>query len=85
MEEDKILFQVISRSDGTAVQCHADSDSEIFQIVLAFHSILINKEKFAVALAFIAQMYSEDPTFKKALNDATVDMPDFDSILKNIK
>lgn len=85
MEEDKILFQVISRGDGTAVQCHTESDNEIFQVALAFHSILINKAKFAAALVFIAHMYSENPDFEKALNDATVDIPDFDSILKNIK
>lgn len=85
MEEDKILFQVISRGDGTAVQCHTESDNEIFQVALAFHSILINKPKFAAALAFIASMYNEDPNFEKALDDATVDMPDFDTILKNIK
>ena len=85
MEEGKILFQVISQGDGTAVQCHTENNNEIFQVALAFHSILINKPKFAAALAFIASMYSEDPNFEKALNDATVDIPDFNSILKNIK
>lgn len=85
MEEGKILFQVISHGDGTAVQCHTDNAEEIFQVALAFHSILINKPKYAAALAFIASMYNEDPNFEKALDDATVDMPDFDSLLKNIK
>ena len=85
MEERKILFQVISQGEGTAVQCHTESADEIFQVALAFHSILINKPKFAAALAFIASMYNEDPNFVKALDDATVDMPDFDSLLKNIK
>lgn len=85
MEENKILFQVISQGEGTAVQCHTESTNEIFQVALAFHSILINKPKFAAALAFIASMYNEDPNFGKALDEATVDMPDFDSLLKNIK
>ncbi len=85
MEEGKILFQVISQGDGTAVQCHTESAEEIFQVALAFHSILISKPKFAAALAFIASMYNEDPNFEKALDEATIDMPDFDSILKNIK
>ena len=85
MEEGKILFQVISQGDGTAVQCHTESVEEIFQVALAFHSILINKPKFAAALAFIASMYNEDPNFEKALDEATVHMPDFDSLLKNIK
>lgn len=85
MEENKILFQVVSQGDGTAVQCHTESAEEIFQVALAFHTILISKPKFAAALAFIASMYREDPNFEKALNDATVDIPDFNSILKNIK
>ena len=85
MEEGKIIFQVISQGEGTAVQCHTESTDEIFQVALAFHSILVNKPKFAAALAFIASMYNEDPNFEKALNEATVDIPDFDTILKNIK
>ena len=85
MEEGKILFQVISQDEGTAVQCHTDSPEEIFQVALAFHSILISKPKYAAALAFIASMYREDPNFGKVLDEATVDMPDFDSLLKNIK
>ena len=85
MEENKILFQVTSQGERTAVQCHAESPEEVFQVALAFHSILINKPKYAAALAFIASMYNEDPNFEKALDDATVEMPDFDSILKNTK
>ena len=85
MEEDKILLQVISSDNGTAVKCQTSNLEEAFQVALAIHTLVVSNPQIAFALISIANMQHADPDFAEILKNSTVDIPDFDSLLKNIK
>lgn len=85
MEENKVLFQVISEEGGTTVNCHVDGQQEAFQVALAIHQVIQGSPLIACMLASIIEMRKADPLFDKVLDEATIDMPDFESILKNTK
>lgn len=85
MEEDKILFQVISENGGSTVNCHIDGPREAFSVALAIYQVIQGVPLVACMLASIIEMRKADPEFDKILDESTVDIPDFESILKNIK
>lgn len=85
MEENKVLFQVISEENGTAVNCRISNQKEAFQVALAIHQAIEGSPLVSIMLATIIEMKKNDPDFVKALDEATIDMPDLESILKNTK
>lgn len=85
MEESKVLFQVTNEGGGISVQCHTDSEKEVFQVALAIHRLVSNSPLISVMLANIIEMEMKDPHFSEVLDNATIKMPDFESILKNDK
>lgn len=85
MEESKVLFQVINENDGTTVNCHVDGQKEAFQLALAIHQIIQGAPLVACMLATIIEIRKNDPEFDKVLDRSTVEMPDFEAILKNTK
>ena len=85
MEENKVLFQVISEEGGTAVNCHVDGQKEAFQVALAIHQVIYGSPLVACMFASIIEMRKADPLFDKILDQSTVEMPDFEAILKNNK
>ena len=85
MEESKVLFQVISEEGGTTVNCHVDGQKEAFQVALAIHQVIQGSPLVACMLATIIEIRKNDPDFDKILDRSTVEMPDFEAILKNNK
>lgn len=85
MEESKVLFQVISEEGGTTFNCHVDGQKEAFQVALAIHQVIQGSPLVACMLASIIEMRKADPNFDKVLDESTIDMPDFEAILKNTK
>ena len=85
MEENKVLFQVISEENGTAVNCRISNQEEAFKVALAIHQAIEGSPLVSIMLAAIIEMKKNDPDFVKALDEATIDMPDFEAILKNNK
>ena len=85
MEENKVLFQVISEEGGTTVNCRVDGQKEAFQVALAIHQVIQGSPLVACMLATIIEIRKNDPDFDKILDRSTVEMPDFEAILKNAK
>lgn len=85
MEESKVLFQVIREEGGTTVNCRIGGQEEAFQVALAIHQTIQGSPLVAFMLANIIQLHKTDPDFERILKDATIDMPDFEAILKNTK
>ena len=85
MKENKVLFQVSTQEGGTAVSCHVQGMEETFQVALAIHSLIAGSPTMAFMLSTIVEMSKKDPNFDKMLEEATIELPDFESILKNIK
>lgn len=83
-EETNFLFSVVRDSEGSAVHLHTESSEDIFAIALGIHQAIHGCPKIALFLAAIAQM-AQDDEFKDALDENTIEMPDFDEILKNTK
>ena len=85
MEDSKVLFQVISEEGGATVNCHVDGQEEAFQVALAIHQVIQGSPLVACMLATIIEIRKNDPNFDKILDQSTVEMPDFEAILKNTK
>lgn len=85
MEESKVLFQVISENDRSTVNCHIDGQEQAFQVALAIHQVIHGSPLVACMLAAIIEIRKNDPDFDKILAQSTVEMPDFEAILKNNK
>ena len=81
-EEEKVLFSVISQMNGTSVKCEASSQKELFQVALAIFSLKSAAPGLVEMIDILEQMY-EDPDFKQALEEATVELPDFNKLLRN--
>ena len=79
--EEKILFQVKSGDAGTVIKCSADGMEECFRVATGVYELL--RRSPGVALFFMA--IQSNPEVLKKIEDNSVDMPDFDEILKNIK
>lgn len=84
MEENNVLFSVVRDSEGSSVHLHTETSEDIFAVALGIHQAMYGCPKIALFLAAIAKM-SQDEDFKEALAENTIEMPDFDEILKNTK
>lgn len=82
MEEEKVLFSVISQMNGTSVKCEAHNEHELFQVALAIFSLKSASPALVDMIDLLEQMY-EDPAFKVALDEATIELPNFDDLLRN--
>jgi hypothetical protein len=85
MEENKVLFQVTNENGGSTVNCHIDGQEEAFAVALAIYQVIQGSPLVACMLASIIEMRKNDPEFDKVLDESTIDMPDFEAILKNTK
>lgn len=81
MEEEKVLLQVALEGEATSVFCHCADARQKFQVALAIFNILADSPGIATMFSSIIEM-SHDPEFQKALDAATVQVPDFNAILK---
>jgi hypothetical protein len=81
-EEEKVLFSVISQMNGTSVKCEASGPKELFQVALAIISLKSAAPALVEMIDILEQMY-EDSDFKQTLEEATVEIPDFNKLLRN--
>ena len=84
MEESNVLFSVVRDDEGSSVHLHTETSEDIFAVALGIHQAIHACPKIALFLATIAKMAQEED-FKEALAENTIEMPDFDEILKNTK
>lgn len=84
MEENKVLFSVVKKDEGSAVRLDACGSEELFAVALGIHQLIDQCPELTFMLSALIAM-SKDEEFKKKLEGSTIDMPDFDAILKNTK
>ena len=84
MEENKVIFSVTKDETGSSVKLEANGSEELFAVALGIHEIIQECPEVCFFLSTIIMM-SKDENFKKQIEEHTIEMPDFDSILKNIK
>lgn len=85
MKEEKILFQVTRLEDGaSAVSVHTETEEDLFAIALAMHQLISSNQTICELVEMCALM-STDKDFKKQLNLHTIEIPDFNKILKENK
>lgn len=82
MNEERILFSVSMQGEGTAISCSCMSAEEQFQVALAIHQLISSDNHILLFLKLISEL-SHDPDFQKALDEATIELPDFNQLLKH--
>lgn len=84
MTEEKILLQVSSMEEGTAVKLNMTKD-DIPAVSLALFDIYSRYPELLEYVQAICLMAMMDKDFEKKKKAGTIEIPDFDKILKNIK
>lgn len=84
-ENERVLFQVIDHGETTSVRFKTESADDIAKVAMAIDDIMrktpaLRKMMLAVSMA---AMFDKD--FKKTRDENTVDVPDFDKLLKDLK
>ena len=84
MEKDKVIFSVTKDGEGSAVMLDAKGQDDLFAVALGIHQAINQCPELTFMLSTII-MLEKDEDFQKKLSEATVDIPDFNAILKNTK
>ena len=83
MENNRDLLVIRNEGDGTRLTFSCESDKDMFDVCTALVSAIYKHPEFSI---FFRKVYEllEDAEFRSALDAATLDFPDFNSILKNL-
>ena len=81
MEKEKVLFQVAIQGENCHVTCDCEDVRQEFKVAFAMYKTLVDSRNIAYMLSRIIDM-SDDPAFKKAIDESVVEISDFNSILK---
>jgi len=84
MEENKVLFSVIKGNDSCSVKMHTENTEDVFTVALGIRQAIVECPNL-LSMILSIMVLEKDEEFKQKLKDSTIDMPDFDEILKNIK
>lgn len=85
MTEPKVLFKVASIDGLTQVECNCQGAQELFQIVSSFMHLADDQPVIWQLVSMIQEVKKEFPQlYSKAMGDE-VEVPDFNSLLQQIK
>lgn len=84
MKEDRIILQITAMEEGTAVKLNMTKE-DVIPVALAFFDIYSKYPEILECVQAICMMAMMDKDFDKKKKAGTIEMPDFDKILKDIK
>lgn len=80
MEEP--LFSISKKDDGMMIAVNVSDDRDAFGVALSlFQLLMLDRTPVSAHFLFILDTYRKDPEFRKKLDEATVELPDFNQIL----
>lgn len=83
MNEERVLLYIADTGDGVQVKFHTSSMEDIYSVSTAIAQLLVDKPLLGVGVVTLAKQLVTDENYRKAVEDATVDISKFDDILKN--
>lgn len=84
MKEDRIILQITAMEEGTAVKLNMTKE-DVTPVALAFFDIYSKYPEILECVQAICMMSILDKDFEKRKKAGTIEMPDFDQILKDTK
>ena len=85
MEENKDLLRITKETEGMSIHWNVSDANEMMGIAIAITTCTKQNEDFLfMLLGTIKEAFSNNK-FAKVLDDNCIEVPDFDSILKNNK
>lgn len=79
------LFSVINDGEYTRVRFTPETQVDVFNVALCVVQTLFEKPVLACMFNDLLGMMTDDPDFRKKLEQYKVAIPDFDELLKNSK
>lgn len=84
MNEEKTLFKITRKGDGVEVEVHCESNEEILNVAKSIVGVALEDDMFCWTLLLsLRHAFSEQG--KKEYEEHTVEMPDFNELLKKLK
>ena len=82
MNEDNIIFKVEKHDDGMSVEVHCENLDEVVNVTRAIASVAKADDVFGMYLLMSLKYYFSEEG-KKELEQNSVEMPDFNKLLKD--
>ncbi len=82
MNDEQQLLVLTRKGEGIETIVNVLSDRDTFGVALSLFQLLTSDNPIATYFSFIAQNCMDDESFKTLLDEATVQIPDFNKILK---
>ena len=77
------FFEITKEDEGTAVHVHVEGPEDIFFLAVALRQIINNNRAVAAGLEAVRELARTCPEFDEVVNGNSVELPDFDKILKS--
>lgn len=78
-----LKIDLLDDTGSVSVGVNVKSVEDIFALCSALYSVITTNCKVGAGFEAILEIAKTNPQFDKMLNESTVKMPDFDSILKS--
>lgn len=80
MEEP--FLSISKKDDGMMTSVNVSDSRDAFGVALSlFQLLMLDRTSVSVYFSYILDIYKKDPEFRKKLDEATVELPDFNQIL----
>jgi hypothetical protein len=83
MNEEKVLLNITDNGESMCVDFRVKNARDLFNISTAIARLLVDNPSFAAGLMTVTKLMEEDEEFRTELEKCTVDLTQFENILKN--
>ena len=83
MSKNKTLLSIEITDEGVFLQSHIDGDKEILALSACLNALFDERPELYTALMMFSKLTEMDEDFKKLVDDSTIQLPDFNKLLKN--
>lgn len=85
MDTERILFTVSRMEDGVRVKTDMNGPEDMFDVCICLCDLLRRNIQFAAMFQVVLDEQTNNEDYVKTLEDNTIELPDFNQLLKNIK
>ena len=82
-EEEEILLKISKLDNANKIEVKAASGRELFELACCLLQLIKGNEDLARAMSFVSEVLETDPEAQRLFDNACINVPDFNTLLKN--
>lgn len=81
--EEEFLLKIIQFENASKIEVNVTSGRDLFELACCLLQLIKENENLAKAMSYVSEMLESDPEARRLFDNACINVPDFNTLLKN--